>query len=117
MLLAGSDLSHTSSNVKTGKECCWQTQIADASAAVLCGRNFAGWLRSVTQAAMLKWGRNVLGGSDQKHTGSNVMGKENCWQVHIRVKHAAMLGEGKVLADSDHKHIRIDICSDLIRKN
>ena len=56
----------------------------------------------------------LLGGSDQKHTGSNVMGKENCWQVHIRVTHAAMLGEGKVLADSDHRHIRIDICSDLI---
>ena len=66
--------------------------------------------------AMLGEGMLLQAGRDLSHT-SNVMGKENCWQVHVRVKHAAMLGEGKVLADSDHKHIRIDICSDLIRKN
>ena len=45
-----------------GKECCWEAQIRDTQAAMLkWGRNVAGRLRSVTQAAMLKWGRNLMG--------------------------------------------------------
>ena len=90
--------------LKRGKECCRQAQITDTSAAVLCGRNFAGRLRAVTQTAMLKWGRNVAGrlrsGTHRKQCyGEGEMLPGSSYQGHAR----SNVREGEMLTGSSYQ--------------